>query len=282
MVPPEPRQERSYAHAPATGTPELSDIANASQIAAKWRGGRDDWWQTGVVYQIYPRSFADGNGDGLGDLPGIIEHLDHLNDGTPASLGVDAIWLSPIYPSPDFDFGYDVSSYVDVDPRYGTLADFDALVAASHARGIKVVIDLVLNHTSHLHPWFEASRASRTGPYADWYIWADSPGRSITGGRRRPNNWRSFFGGSAWTWDEGREQFYMHTFLPEQPDLNWRNPDVRAALMDVVRTWLQRGVGRLPAGRLQRVLQGRVAPLEPAADRAKAGRVVLAAPRPRP
>jgi alpha-glucosidase len=200
-----------------------------------------DWWRDDVVYQVYPRSFADGNGDGTGDLPGIIEHLDHLNDGTPSSLGVDAIWLSPIYPSPDFDFGYDVTDYVDVDRRYGTLADFEAFVAASHARGMRVILDLVLNHTSHLHPWFEGSRASRTGPYADWYIWADSPGRSLLGRRRPPNNWRSWFRGSAWTWDETRQQFYMHTFLPEQPDLNWRNPDVRAALLNVARTWLERG-----------------------------------------
>ena len=204
--------------------------------------GDPDWWRRGVVYQVYPRSFADGNGDGIGDLRGIIEHLDHLNDGTPASLGVDAIWLSPIYPSPDFDFGYDVTDHVDIDPRYGTLADFDAFLDASHQRGIRVILDLVLNHTSHLHPWFEASRSDRSDPYADWYIWADSPGRSIVGSRRRPNNWRSWFGGSAWTWDETRGQFYMHTFLPEQPDLNWRNPDVRAALMHVVRTWLDRGV----------------------------------------
>jgi alpha-glucosidase len=195
-----------------------------------------------VVYQVYPRSFADSNGDGLGDLEGIRQHLDHLNDGTPSSLGVDALWLSPIYPSPDFDFGYDVSDYLNVDPRFGTLGDFEALVEASHARGVRVILDLVLNHTSHLHPWFQASRSSRIGPYADWYIWADSPGRSLTGRRRPPNNWRSWFGGSAWTWDETRGQFYLHTFLPEQPDLNWRNPATRAALMDVVRTWLERGV----------------------------------------
>ncbi len=200
------------------------------------------WWQTGVVYQIYPRSFADASGDGVGDLAGIIEHLDHLNDGTVGSLGVDAIWLSPIYPSPDFDFGYDVADYVGVDPRYGTLDEFGRLVAECHARGIRVVLDLVLNHSSHLHPWFVASRSSRTGPHADWYIWRDSPGRTLLGGRRRPNNWRSFFGGPGWTWDPTREQFYFHTFLSEQPDLNWRNPEVRAAMLDVVRTWLDRGV----------------------------------------
>jgi alpha-glucosidase len=201
-----------------------------------------DWWRTGVVYQIYPRSFADTDGDGIGDLPGIIEHLDHLRDGTDQSLGVDAIWLSPIFPSPDYDFGYDVADYMDIDPRYGTLADFDRLVDACHRRGIKVILDLVLNHSSHQHAWFGASRTSRTGPYAEWYIWRDSPGRTLTGARRPPNNWRSFFGGSAWTWDETRQQFYLHTFLPEQPDFNWRNPDVRDALLGVVRAWLDRGV----------------------------------------
>jgi alpha-glucosidase len=199
------------------------------------------WWQTGVVYQIYPRSFADTNGDGIGDLAGILEHLDHLG-GQPDSLGVDAIWLSPFYPSPDFDFGYDVADYLGVDPRFGSIEDFERLVEGCHRRGMKVVIDLVLNHSSSRHPWFEASRASRSGPYADWYIWRDAPGRSLTGARRPPNNWRSFFGGSAWTWDETREQFYMHTFLPQQPDLNWRNPAVREALLGVVRTWLGRGV----------------------------------------
>jgi alpha-glucosidase len=200
-----------------------------------------DWWQTGVVYQIYPRSFADANGDGIGDLAGIADHLEHFGTG-PGAIPIDALWLSPIYPSPDYDFGYDVSDYVGVDPRYGTLADFERLVEAAHARGIRIVMDLVLNHSSHRHEWFQASRASRDGPFADWYIWRDSPGRSLLGGRRPPNNWRSFFGGSAWTWDEGRQQFYLHTFLPEQPDLNWRNPAVRAAILDVVRTWLSRGV----------------------------------------
>ena len=200
-----------------------------------------DWWQTGVVYQIYPRSFADANGDGIGDLAGIADHLDYLG-GEGAALPIDAIWLSPIYPSPDFDFGYDVADYLGVDPRYGSLADFERLVEAAHRRGIRIILDLVLNHTSHQHPWFEASRQSRDNPFADWYIWRDSPGRTRLGGRRPPNNWRSFFGGSAWQWDDARGQFYLHTFLPQQPDLNWRNPAVRAAAMDVVRTWLDRGV----------------------------------------
>ncbi len=203
---------------------------------------QSNWWQDGVVYQVYPRSFADSDGDGIGDLPGIAEHLDHLGPVGAGSLGIDALWLSPIYPSPDHDFGYDVSDYVGVDPRYGTLGDFERLVEACHARGIRVILDLVLNHTSHRHPWFQSSRQGRTSEHADWYIWRDSPGRSITGRRRPPNNWRSFFGGSAWTWDDARGQFYMHTFLPEQPDVNWRNPQTRAALLDVVRTWLSRGV----------------------------------------
>ena len=188
-------------------------------------GPGDDWWR-----------------DGVGDLDGIIAHLDDLNDGTPASLGVDAIWLSPIYPSPDFDFGYDVSDFTGVDPRYGDLDGFARLVDECHRRGIRVILDLLLNHSSHLHPWFQASRSSRSGPYADWYVWADAGGRGPDRRRRPPNNWRSFFGGSAWTWDEARGQFYLHTFLPEQPELNWRSPEVRAAMLQVVRTWLERGV----------------------------------------
>jgi alpha-glucosidase len=240
VVPSEPPPGPSRSGAPSRPAVH-GDRVSASQTSPVSRQ-QDDWWRTGVVYQIYPRSFADTNADGIGDLRGVIEHLDHLNDGTAGSLGVDAIWLSPIYPSPDFDFGYDVADYTGIDPRYGSIEDFDRLVEACHARGIRVILDLVLNHSSHRHPWFEASRSSRDGPYADWYIWQDSPGRSITSRRRAPNNWRSYFGGSAWTWDESRGQYYMHTFLPEQPDLNWRHPDVRKALLDVVRTWLDRGV----------------------------------------
>ena len=237
-MPLEPLSERSGEAPVRVTTADAPDISNPSQSGPS---SRQDWWQTGVVYQIYPRSFADTDGNGIGDLVGIVDHLDHLA-GEPDSLGIDAIWLSPMYPSPDFDFGYDVADYVGVDPKFGSLADFERLVEGCHRRGIKVVLDLVLNHSSSQHAWFQASRASRTGPYADWYIWRDSPGRSLTGGRRRPNNWRSFFGGPAWTWDEGRGQFYLHTFLAEQPDLNWRNPAVRQALLDVVRTWLGRGV----------------------------------------
>jgi alpha-glucosidase len=193
----------------------------------------DRWWQAAVLYQIYPRSFADGNGDGLGDLPGITAHLDHLS-----WLGVDAVWLSPIYRSPMADFGYDVADHTDVDPRFGTLDDLDALVAAAHERGLKVILDYVPNHTSDRHPWFAASRSSRDDPHRDWYVWRDP---APDGGP--PNNWMSRFGGGpAWTFDDVTGQWYLHTFLPEQPDLNWRNPALRAAMTDVLRFWMRRGV----------------------------------------
>jgi alpha-glucosidase len=201
----------------------------------------DDWWQRGVVYQVYPRSFADSNGDGTGDLPGIIDKLDYVNDGTERSLGVDAIWLSPIHPSPGFDVGYDVADYDSIDPLFGTLDDFDRLIAEAHRRGIRIMLDLVMNHTSSAHRWFEESRRDPGGPFGDWYLWRDGI-RDRFGRTRRPNNWTSFFGGSAWTWDEVRGQFYMHTFLPEQPDVNWRNPAVREAMLTMVRGWLDRGV----------------------------------------
>jgi len=194
------------------------------------------WWQSGVIYQIYPLSFADSDGDGIGDLRGIIQHLDHLG-GAPDALGVDAIWLSPIYPSPRRDFGYDVSDYTAIDPALGTLADFDELVADCHRRGIRVILDLVLNHTSDQHPWFAESRASRESTRRDWYIWRDGRGPG-----QPPNNWLSTFGGPAWTYDAATRQWYLHGFLPEQPDVNWRNPAVEGAMLDVVRFWLERGV----------------------------------------
>ncbi len=201
----------------------------------------DDWWRRGVIYQVYPRSFADSNGDGVGDLPGLIDKLDYLNDGTDRSLGVDALWLSPIHPSPGFDVGYDVADYEAIDPLFGTLDDFDRLVAEAHGRGIRIMLDLVMNHTSSAHRWFQESRRDPGGPFGDWYLWRDGrPGRF--GRVDKPNNWSSFFGGSAWTWDETRGQFYMHTFLPEQPDVNWRNPALRAAMLAMVRGWLERGV----------------------------------------
>jgi alpha-glucosidase len=204
-------------------------------------GTQSSWWREGVVYQIYPRSFADTNGDGVGDLPGIIEHLDHLAGGD-GGLGVDAIWLSPIYPSPGLDGGYDVSDHSAIDPLFGTMADFDRLLEEAHRRGLKVILDLVLNHTSDRHAWFVDSRSSRDNGHADWYIWRDPAGFDRRGRPRPPNNWVSFFGGSAWQWEPAREQFYLHTFLVEQPEVNWRSPDLRQAQFDVVRAWLGRGV----------------------------------------
>ena len=190
------------------------------------------WWRDGVVYQIYPRSFMDANGDGVGDLEGIRQRLDHL-----AWLGVDAIWLSPFYPSPMADFGYDVADYCDVDPLFGTLADFDRMLADAHAKGIRVVVDFVPNHTSDRHPWFLESRSSRTNPKRDWYIWRDpKPDGSP------PNNWFSMFGGSAWELDPTTGQYYMRSFLKEQADLNWRCPELVEAMHGVLRFWLDRGV----------------------------------------
>ena len=190
------------------------------------------WWRTGAIYQIYPRSFQDSNGDGIGDLEGIRRQLDYL-----VWLGVDAIWISPIYPSPMIDFGYDVADYCGIDPIFGSLEDFDRLLAEAHARGLKLILDFVPNHTSDQHPWFAASRSSRADPKRDWYIWRDpAPG----GGP--PNNWISNFGGSAWTFDERTGQYYYHAYLAEQPDLNWRNPRLVEAMHDVLRFWLRRGV----------------------------------------
>jgi alpha-glucosidase len=204
------------------------------RVSARTESAR--WWDGAVIYQIYPRSFADGNGDGIGDLAGILERLDHLA-GTDASLGVDAIWLSPIYPSPQHDFGYDIADYTDVAPEYGTLADADALIAACHERGIRFLMDLVPCHTSIEHPWFREARSSRDNPKRDWYIWSDpAPDGGV------PTNWEAAFGGSTWEWDEASGQYYLHSFYPEQPDLNWRNPAVAAAMADAMRFWFERGV----------------------------------------
>jgi alpha-glucosidase len=199
---------------------------------ARARTARPDWWRGAVIYQIYPRSWQDSNGDGIGDLKGIESRLDHVAD-----LGVDAIWLSPFFKSPMKDMGYDVSDYCDVDPVFGTLADFDALMAKAKKLGLKVMIDQVLSHTSDQHPWFIESKASRTGKKADWYVWADAKPAGDP-----PTNWQSVFGGSAWTWHSGRRQYYLHNFLSSQPDLNFHNPAVQDALLKSVEFWLKRGV----------------------------------------
>jgi alpha-glucosidase len=206
------------------------------------------WWQTGVIYQVYPRSFQDTDGNGVGDLPGITARLDYL-----LSLGIDALWISPFYPSPMADFGYDVAIYTDVDPLFGTLADFDALLAAAHSKGLRIILDFVPNHTSDQHPWFLESRSSGDNPKRDWYLWHDpvpypwlGPGEDKRPPcAQHPNNWMSHFGGPAWTWDETTQQFYLHSFLAQQPDLNWRNPEVREAIYAAMRFWLERG----PEGR---------------------------------
>jgi alpha-glucosidase len=201
-------------------------------VAADPAAATPPWWKGAAIYQIYPRSFADSNGDGIGDLAGITAHLDHV-----ASLGVDGVWISPFYTSPQRDFGYDVADYRGIDPIFGTLADFDALVARAHALGLKLIIDQVYSHSSDQHPWFAQSRADRSNGRADWYVWADAKPDGSP-----PNNWQSVFGGPSWTWDARREQYYLHNFLPQQPDLNVHNPAVQDALIDVARFWLDRGV----------------------------------------
>ncbi len=204
-----------------------------------------DWWKRGVFYQIYPRSFKDSDNNGIGDLRGIADQLDYL-----VWLGVDALWLSPIFPSPMADFGYDVASYVDIDPIFGTLADFDHLLKEAHRRNIRIVLDLVPNHTSNQHNWFKESRSSRDNPKRDWYIWRDpKPDGSP------PNNWLAYFGGSSWTFDEQTGQYYLHSFLPEQPDLNWRNPEVKQAMFDQIRFWLKRGVDGFRIDVIDRMLK---------------------------
>ena len=205
----------------------MNDVARVPAVQTA-----HEWWRGAAIYQIYPRSFADSNGDGVGDLPGITARLDHV-----ASLGVDAIWLSPFFTSPMLDFGYDVTDYCDVDPIFGTLADFDALVGRAHALGLKVLIDQVYSHSSDRHPWFLESRADRDNAKADWYVWADARPDGTP-----PNNWQSVFGGPAWTWSAPRRQYYMHNFLPEQPQLHMHLPAVQDAMLDVARFWLDRGV----------------------------------------
>ena len=208
-------------------------MSKMEPVSSNTRMQKDkDWWKGAVIYQVYPRSYQDSDGDGVGDLAGIVQRLPYI-----ASLGVDAVWISPFFTSPMKDFGYDVSNYCDVDPMFGTLADFDALIATAHQNGLKVMIDLVLSHTSDQHPWFQDSKTSRDADKADWYVWADPKDDGTP-----PNNWLSIFGGTGWQWNGAREQYYLHNFLSSQPDLNFWQPDVQQALLDVAKFWLERGV----------------------------------------
>jgi alpha-glucosidase len=215
----------------------LAPALRAQQYPTPSAAARENpnWWKNAVIYEIYPRSFQDSNGDGIGDLNGITRRLDYLK-----GLGIDAIWLTPIYPSPQIDFGYDISDYTNIDPQYGSLADFDRLTAEAHKRHIGIIMDLVLNHTSDQHPWFKESAGSRNNSKADWYMWHDP--KMVNGKPQPPNNWESVFGHSAWQWDPARQQYYYHRFYIQQPDLNWNNPQVRKAMYDVERFWINHGV----------------------------------------
>jgi alpha-glucosidase len=197
----------------------------------------DPWWRHAVIYEIYPQSFQDSNADGVGDLKGITSRLDYLKD-----LGIDALWITPIYPSPGVDNGYDIADYTAIDPKYGTMADFDTLVAEAKKRGIRVLMDYVINHTSDQHPWFKESRSSRENPKRDWYVWRDGKGETATSQGQPPSNWQSWFGHSAWQWDAKTRQYYYHYFYVQQPDLNWRNPEVHKAMDGVLDFWMQKGV----------------------------------------
>lgn len=219
-------------------TAQTATTAQTKASKASQQASVRDWWKNAVIYEIYPRSFQDSNNDGIGDLNGITSRLDYLK-----ALGVDAIWLTPIYPSPQVDFGYDISDYKAIDPKYGTMADFDRLVAEANKRHIRVLMDMVMNHTSDQHEWFIQSRSSRTNPYRDWYVWHDGKGETANSPGEPPNNWESLFGHSAWQWDARTRQYYYHKFYIQQPDLNWDNPAVHTAFRDIIRFWLDKGVG---------------------------------------
>ncbi|MGA8086322.1 MAG: alpha-glucosidase [Terracidiphilus sp.] len=224
------------------GTLAPTASAQASAPTSLAEAGKDqptgsEWWRHAVIYEIYPRSFQDSNGDGVGDIKGITARLDYLHD-----LGIDAIWITPMYPSPGIDYGYDISDYTAIDPEYGTMADFDNLVAEAKKRDIRVIMDYVINHTSDQNKWFLESRSSRDNPKRDWYVWRDGKGETATDKGQPPNNWQSWFGHSAWQWDEKTRQYYYHYFYVQQPDLNWRNPDVHKAMDGVLDFWMKRGV----------------------------------------
>jgi alpha-glucosidase len=213
----------------ASSKPSTTHAATANDL--------ENWWKNAVIYEIYPRSFQDSNGDGTGDLNGITSRLDYLQ-----KLGIDAIWISPCYPSPQVDFGYDISNYVGIDPQYGTMADFDKLVAEAKKHHIRILMDMVMNHSSDKHPWFIESRSSRDNPKRDWYVWKDGKGETATSKGEVPNNWQSDFGHSAWEWDEKTRQYYYHKFYIQQPDFNWDNPKVEKAFDDILNFWMKKGV----------------------------------------
>ena len=215
----------------------LSAILSIKVMTNEMAPCKRTWWKDGTVYQIWPASYKDSNGDGIGDIQGIISTLDYLKD-----IGIDIIWVSPMYDSPQIDMGYDISNYEDIYPPYGSLADAESLIEACHKRGIRLVFDLVINHTSNLHPWFKDSRSSKDNPKRDWYIW--QPAKYDKKGQRMPpNNWRAHFGGSAWEWDETSQEYYLHLFCPEQPDLNWESEAARNAIYEsAVKFWLDKGV----------------------------------------
>ena len=210
--------------------------AGAAQ-SAQSQNSQDEWWRHAVIYELYPQSFQDSDGDGVGDLKGIASRLDYLHD-----LGIDAIWITPMYPSPGVDNGYDIADYTSIDPKYGTMQDFDNLVAEAKKRGIRIIMDYVINHTSDQHAWFKESRSSKTNPKRDWYVWKDGKRQTATDKGQPPNNWQSWFGHSAWQWDEPTRQYYYHYFYVQQPDLNWNNPEVHTAMMGVLDFWMKRGV----------------------------------------
>jgi alpha-glucosidase len=223
----------AFAHAAAG---QVTTAPSATPSTQSQSAGQE-WWKHAVIYEIYPRSFQDSDSDGIGDIRGIASRLDYLHN-----LGIDAIWITPMYPSPGVDYGYDISDYTAIDPVYGTMADFDNLVAEAKKRDIRVIMDYVINHTSDQHTWFLESRSSRSNPKRDWYMWRDGKGQTATDKGRPPNNWQSWFGHSAWTWDEKTRQYYYHYFYVQQPDLNWRNPEVHAAMDGVLDFWMKRGV----------------------------------------
>ena len=222
---------------PPAGRARAADPPSTNSSSATTKSSGQEWWRHAVIYEIYPRSFQDSDSDGVGDMKGIASRLGYLED-----LGIDAIWITPMYPSPGVDYGYDISDYTAIDPMYGSMADFDALVAEAKKHHIRIIMDYVINHTSDQHPWFKESRSSRTNPKRDWYVWHDGKGETAADKGEPPNNWQSWFGHSAWQWDETTRQYYYHYFYVQQPDLNWRNPEVHKAMDGVLDFWMKRGV----------------------------------------